>query len=311
MIKTQLKDLKEKEQKKLNQLKLASGSALREVRSRKDLVQEEFFQQLGNRKKLGAYENGEKSIPFEELIVLLNNQNASLDEFIYLMDNEYISTREILAFDLSREIGRLNIAGLKKVHSQALQYNEEQHADYFLHIAALAKANIVLLETNSDFKKARKEVTLIREYLENAKCFFFYDLILLSQCLFLFEIKLAFQLVKKALDYIDEHYEFYKYKVVPVTLTLGLAIYALDFPDYFRHSLELSKKAETLSIEKNYLDIAIRAKIVQQISCFKIGNGLYNQDELVNYLNILKTVGWLTDYNYNKDFIEKHGISLP
>ncbi|MCL1950542.1 MAG: hypothetical protein FWF59_12490 [Turicibacter sp.] len=294
----------------LANLRESIGLSIKEIRKRKKLTQEEFIQDLGSRRQLGIYEGGKKSMPLEELLVLLNERNISTEEFFYLMDNEHISIREILSLDLSWNIARRNLDGLKKIKKKALNLYETQGTVFFLHTAAMAQANITLLNTNNDYEAARKEITSVKEYLLTSNSFFFYDLILLSQCLFLFEIKDALSLVKKGVTTLDEHYDFYKHKLVGTALILNLAIYALDFPEYLRYSLEYSKKAEQSSIDQNSLAGSVLSQIIYQVACFKIGNGLYDYGRLVELLEIYKTCGWLTDYEQNKVFIEKHGIRL-
>jgi len=174
----------------------------------------------------------------------------------------------------------------------------------------MAKANISLLSTTNNYVKAREELTLIKEYLSNLNVYFFNDLLLLSQCLYLFDIDTSIQLVEKSLEAVKNNYDFYKDKKIGLSLVINIAIYALDFDDYFHYSLDYSAYAKKMALSQNDMMGSLFAEVISQIASFKIGDGTFSKEKLVRTLDICKTLEWHTNYDSFKNFIIKHGINL-
>lgn len=282
------------------------GKAFKELRRLKGLTQGE----LGNRKIISDYENGKKGISFSETLILLDTLNATADELIHYIDDENFSVRERLSWEMSNYIGRKNIEGLTKIKNQAAYYYQEHGSEFFKHHIAMSEANIIIHQTTNDYEKARREISSIRTYLADLKHFFYNDLILLAQCLFIFDIDTSIKLVEKGLQFIKNDYDFYKHRKIGASLALNAALYALDFPNYVHFSLEYANFASKLAIAQSDLKLDLMSKAIAEIAAFKVGNGTFNQEALKSYLTIYKTMEWHTNYDSLKSFIQKQGINL-
>ena len=287
-------------------LSINIGSALRELRKLRGFKQGD----LGNRKIISEYESGRKSIRFDELLLILDKMNATIEELIYYIDDENFSVRERLSLEMATCLDRNNIKGLERIVKQATYYYNTTKSKFFYDHIAMAKANISLLSTTNDYMKARKELEPIKIYLLNLKIFFFNDLILLSQCLYIFDIDTSINLVEKAMETVKNHHEFYKDKKVGLSLVMNTAIYALDFDDYLHFSLDYSAYAKKLTISQNDMMGSLFAEIVSQIASFKLGDGTFSKEKLRNSLNICKILDWHSNYDTMKEFIQKHGIDI-
>lgn len=291
-------------------IKVELGAALKELRVKKGLTQEDLKNEFLSRNQISNIEKGKQSTTFEKILYFMDTLNLTFDELMFFLDDEYHSFKTGMITELSKYSGLGGVEKLKGLQKKALRLYEAYGIDYFQFMAEMAASRIVLIQENNNFENARKEVSHLADYFHKIKSMNYNDLRMLGECLFILEIDTALEFIQKALTVINNYYDFYRNKRIGSALCLNMAIYALDFPTHWHYALEYSQKAMELSSTGFHLHTTLKAKVVYQVACYKIGNGKYDETLLKGSLDAFKLAEWNSQYQQVAAFIKKHGLSF-
>lgn len=208
---------------------------------------------------LSKIESDDQKLTASDLIKVLNRLCVTFDEFCLFTEDEHVKARAISRHyvdELNANPSRLQ-EGVEKMDA----YYEKFKDIYFYHISCLLKAKHVLFTTHHDYEKARQALAPIADYLFSTENWFYYELSLFSNVLYLYSPKQAIDEGKSVLKKMNEQYERFKNYDITRSLLINLTIYSLDEQQYMQ-SLEFSSKVLAFPQSTNYLYDILLAKII-------------------------------------------------
>lgn len=288
-------------------MKKKIGKTIHTLRVNKGMTLKELSENNMSASQLSNIENGLKMPSADKFIILLNKLNVKYDEFILLMDDEYLKEKAMIERRLAESVKLKNTNMLKKLSKDSSVYYNKYNDIYFQHVELIAHAMFHVIESSNDFNSAREYLSPIKEYLSNIDEWNYYELSLISNCLFMFEIETAILLGESALKFIEKNYTFYRNEEITCALLNNLATYSLENDKYYQLALKYSQISANLSSTINISTRSIRAKIIYQLACLKVENGQYNKGYLISLIEIFKLLEWYEEYDSIQKFVRKHG----
>lgn len=286
------------------------GSTLQQVRKQKNIKLKELSSNTLSISQLSKIEKNETIPSADKFILLLSKLNIKYDEFILLLDDDYLNLKSELGIKFAKLANQQNIEELDKLLLEVKKYSIAYTDIYFKNLYIQVISTLDLIQSNNNYSTAKEYTTPIKNYLSQIDNWTYYELALLSNCLYMFEIDDAIFFGNQAIQSIEENYHFYKNEELTCALLNNLAIYTLDYPKYYSFSLKCSAISEELAFTSRDATKSLYAKIHQQIAYFKLENGRFDKEHLLSYLQTFHILGWDKEYNRIKKFIEKHGITL-
>lgn len=175
------------------------GITFNKVRKNKNLKIKDITSSRLSRSQISHIENG-KSIPSaEKFLYLLNVLNVKYEEFIYLMNEDYLVSKNTLGNKMSEVCNLYNTEGIQSVIDEAIQLYLETNDIYFKHIEIIAKSFLMITESIDNLEAARVNLIPIQRYLANVENYGFYEFALFNNALFIFDIDVAVSLGEKVM----------------------------------------------------------------------------------------------------------------
>ena len=285
------------------------GKTIQFLREEKGLSQKYMAKNIFTSSQISKIENDDQKITTDNFIKILYRLCVTFDEFCFFTGDEYIKARTETRSYVA-ELGQNStpsrlLDGIKKMDI----YYEKFDDTYFQHMKCILKATYVLSTTDNDYGKARKELTLITNYLMDSENWFYYELALFTNILYFYSPKIAISEGKRVLEKMNESYERFKNYDITRSLLVNLAIYLLDEKQYMQ-SFEYSIKVLAFPQSTDYLYDVLLAKIINQIACFKLNNNEYDSDYLSKLIETLKILKLNDIHQQILTFTAKHGITL-
>lgn len=244
-------------------------------------------------------------------MIILSVLNVKYEEFLFLLGESQVSSQSRLERQFSEYAKLKNMEGMKTLAEEAKHLFDIYSLDSFAHMNAMALAFSILYETNQDYDKARPLLKPIEEFLDEVVNFGYYEIFLVSQCLFLFELPMAIKLGRKVHRTLEDSYSLYKNDSHGCVILNNLAVYCLEEPKYWFASLSFSQASIHLATTANDATRSVHAHILKQIAHYKLKDDLFDKDRLIELLRVYKILGWQDRYQNNINFItNKCGINL-
>lgn len=291
-------------------MKNGIGNALRTIRKEKNIKQKEL---VTENLSISQLINIEKSIHIpstDKFIYLLDRYNTTYDEFLNHLDNTFLVEKKLLKEKLIEATRASNISILEKIAHKANTLYEKYNDIYFRHIELQTLASIELIRNNHDFTTAKKYVNPIKEYFAKVDTWGMYELSLLNNCLYMFELDDVITFGNKLLSSINQDSHLYNNKEIICILLNNFAIYTLDNSKYYLFSLRCSTFNEEIAFTTQNMTIITRAKILKQLAYYKLDNSKFDKNELLSLIQVFSTVGLNNPYHTFIQLCKKHGITL-
>lgn len=282
------------------------GNILRDVRKQKNLVLTDLKIDNLSTSQLSNIENKGSTPAADKFIHILSRLNMKYDEFVYLLEDEYLEAKASLGDKFVEASQAQNEDALVNFIELAHSYSEKYQDFYFNHLKLIAQADLELLKSNNNYNSARIYLIPIQKYLGQIEIWSYYEFSLLSNSLFLYDIDDAIALGNLALKSIEKNYQFYRNKDIASSLLNNLAIYSLDFPQHLSFSLKCSIMSEELGFTSHNVSSTLYAQIIRQLAYYKLKNGKFDIEHLKALLLIFQTLGWKQEYISLCKFVEKH-----
>ena len=260
--------------------------------------------------QMSNIEREKQMLAADKFVMLLNRLNVTYDEFLFLLDNEHLSSKYILERKLAKYVKRRNVQQLQKLAEKSMNLFKEYDDIFFQHIELMSRAIIQLIHSNNDYQQAKKYLAPIKKYLTMVDAFGYYEIKLVGQCLFMFEIEEAISFGERAVDAIKKSQGTHQNSSDGCVLLTNMAIYMLDYEEYYSRALEYSQASINLATANSDATRSVNAQIIKQIAHFKLGDGLFNEQHLIALTDTFKLLDWHMEYERVLNFIKKHGISL-
>lgn len=259
---------------------------------------------------MSKIENEDNVPSAKKFIEILSLLNLKYEEFILLLDNDYLHAKTISGEKYIEFANSENIHALQQLSEESLLLFQEYNDIYFQHISLQAQATLALCSTNNNYEAARSYLDPIKEYFLKVNNWGSYELYLFNNCLFMFDIDDAIFFGDKALKVIEKNHKYYQNQPNARALLNNLALFTIDYDENLFFSLNCAKMCEELSFSAQDSTRTIQANISKQIAYFKLKNGQFNKQKLQSLVQVYQLIGWDNTYQRIIKFIQKYGISL-
>jgi len=287
------------------------GETLKYIREEKKIPANSIAKDILSTAQLSRIENQNQTPNADSFIRLLHRLNVSFEEFCLLSNDDYIKARVKTKNDIFDILRKKNTQQLKEAITQMDDYYNKHNDSYFNHLGCIVKATLILGESNYNYNEALKELKPVSDYLSSVDIWFGYEIRLFINCLYLYPLEKAIAIGNGALEKIKKNYVLLKNDdEIARSLLLNLSSYALSDEKYYHYAHGYSSAALSLPQSSHLSYNSLLVKIVNQVACFKLENGEYDEVYLANLVNGFKLMKFDDLYKQCVDFINKHGIAL-
>lgn len=291
-------------------MKNSIGKALKQIRQEKNIKQKDL---VSDNLSLSQLANIEKSIHIpstDKFIYLLDRFNSTYDEFLNHLDNTYLINKKLLKEKFIESAKAENIVVLEELLKETNTLFEKCGDIFFKHLELQILASISLIKDNYDFGKAREYIEQIKKYFTKIETWGMYELSLLNNCLYMFEIEDVVIFGNQIISSINYDSTLYHNKDIICILLNNFALYTLDSKKHWLFSLKCSTFSEEIAfITQNMTKIA-RAKILKQLAYYNLKNGKFDREELLSLINVFFVVGLQNTHSSFIKICKKHGIEI-
>lgn len=285
------------------------GGTIQRIRTGKNISQAVLSENIISRPHLSLIENDKYDLSFNTLLKLLQKMHISMEEFLYLTENYTVSEARKLSVQLMSAANKGSIDELEEIQKKAKsKLNSQEDFEYF-HLYLLTKTYIYLW--NNNFKldeEVEKIVQPIKGYLLNLSEWYIYDLKLLNNILFVFNLSSIHSISKKVLKSLEKYKDYPSARNDYLFLLINMSTYYIE-KGLYQESLEFSclgkEKVNNNIYEKIVLDIN------DSVANIKLGKeSKKNKERLTNRLFILDSLDFKELKNHFQELLEQHDIWL-
>ena len=285
------------------------GGTIQRIRTGKNISQAVLSENIISRPHLSLIENDKYDLSFNTLLKLLQKMHISMEEFLYLTENYTVSEVRKLSVQLMSAANKGSIDELEEIQKKAKsKLNSQEDFEYF-HLYLLTKTYIYLW--NNNFKldeEVEKIVQPIKGYLLNLSEWYIYDLKLLNNILFVFDLSSIHSISKKVLKSLEKYKDYPSARNDYLFLLINMSTYYIE-KGLYQESLEFSclgkEKVNNNIYEKIVLDIN------DSVANIKLGKeSKKNKERLTNRLFIIDSLDFKELKNHFQELLEQHDIWL-
>lgn len=286
------------------------GQTLKHIREKKGFSARAIAQKTITPTQLSRIENRGQIPGVDSFIKLLYSLNVSFEEFCLLTEDSHAKARVKTKSNTANVLRKRNSREMKETIKELEAYYNEFDDAYFIHISCIVKAKLALSESNYDYSVTLDILKPVSDYLLFVETWFEYEISLFINCIYLFPLEKAITLGDNALDKIKKNYILLKNEELTRSLLVNLATYALSEKKYHSHAHDYITKALSLPQSTHILYNSLLAKIIYQATCYKLGNGDYDEAYLTDLLLGLKLMKFDDAYNEFVNFLSQHDIVI-
>ncbi|EAF3881154.1 Rgg/GadR/MutR family transcriptional regulator [Listeria monocytogenes] len=272
------------------------GEALRDIRKIKGMTQNDVMTKKLTRSSIAKIETNKVNPSYTTITTFANQLGVSLEEVLYYQNNYSISEKEKLIYEfrnlklstyddpLSNLITKMNI------------YLKKHYEIQIVELKAVLEASRIFTLTD-DIEQARKKVEFIWDRLEKQDEWFYFDVLLLSNIIYMFESDILIDVGKKIMKEIEKFtYNIHSLRL-KMGISLNLALFLkfaekMDFAiEFIEIGLDLAKQNEDLVVQ--YLAYYRKAEYLLYKGDIQQAERLYNK--AVNFFKFVDNNIMLTD----------------
>lgn len=289
------------------------GSTFELLRDNKNMKLKEVAAGIMATSQLSKIERDEHRPSLDNFIYLLNRLNVTYDEFFELTEDEYYRHRQQLKPLISETLRRKNPREMKKLLKTLTRYEGVYQDDYFTHMKAIVKAAFITqtlseVDLNKDFL-IRQALSPVISYLEKVNQWHFYELSLLNHSLYFYEYSTALKLGEEALKSIKKRYAEVYQNQYTRSLLNNLALLSLNQGDLIK-AYDFISMALAMPTDTKYLYENFFSRVVHQVICYRLKNGMYQDGEIPFILDVFSFMGLEDISQMLLEFAIQHSLPL-
>ncbi|MEQ7177835.1 helix-turn-helix domain-containing protein [Enterococcus thailandicus] len=268
---------------------------LKLLRKERNFTQEKLAEGISHRNTLSSFENGGIKISFTILLKYIKRLNISLEEYEFILNEKELEGKKKVSVELSKKyLNPFDINFANEILDMYIDTKDFYYYSLYAQYYLVREYKGDALDKNEQRKIAKK----IINYLDKIQTWGRFELVIFSNCLFLFEDKyIRFNFV--------ESIQYMK-------IYLDSSNYSRDLQNFIINGLSLSytrKNEANIQLFLSELDKIIsnsddmQAKMVKNIFSLLLNHDQGFDDEnekrrIVNTLELLDEMEWV-------DYIEK------
>lgn len=287
------------------------GTTFKKIRRSKNISQKFISDKAISQSEISKFENGELMLRANEFIQLISRLNITPNEFIYIMNDYMPSKITKISTQLSYNNRLGNLEQLQKLLSIINEECEYNSNIALIHIKIITQAMIKILENKNlqnGYEEARILLKPIKDYLLKVDTWTLYEITLIINTLFLFDIDYVKQLSNIIKKNIQNYINYPESHDKMIYLFINLSQYFLDYKKY-QDSWDSIEQAYMLAKKYNNIFALLICKYIKgllEILFFK--NKIKGDKEIKTTLHIMDLLDM--DINNFKQDLKKHKIFI-
>ncbi|EOL49312.1 helix-turn-helix domain-containing protein [Enterococcus caccae] len=287
------------------------GTLIKKIRQEKGLSQKDIYEGIMTRQTYYLIETNTSMPSFDKFLMILEKLFISVNEFLYILDPEVFPTENYLYHQLSQAVFKKDETRLSLLLDKSQQLYTSTNNKKYLHLNLITQAMTYLndkqMEPDSLYRL--KELMLpIKEYLIGIDKWYLYELKLLNNSLYSFELSEAIALGTLVGKKIDVLGNMEQYQDIKLRIYLNLSSLCLNRQDY-DNVLFFS----TLAKENAQTDYRLFEKVIAHLN-YEIAQTTKHKQaknsNITNYLTILETLGYQKTVLEYKNILKSCAIAL-
>lgn len=286
------------------------GTLLKKIRQEKGLSQKDIYEGIMTRQTYYLIETNASMPSFDKFLMILEKLFISVDEFLFLLDPESFPTENHLYHQLSQAVFKKDTERLSLLTERSQQLytstNNKKYAHLTMITQAMSYLNSEQIESDS-IDTLKKLMLPIKQYLLGIDRWYLYELKLLNNSLYCFELSEAIALgvlVGKKLDTLGS---LEQYQDIKLRIYLNLSCLCLNCKDY-KNTVLFS----TLAKENAQTDYRLFETIIASLN-YEIAQSVIQKkpvhSNIKNYLTILETLDHQATVKEYKQLLKINGNS--
>ncbi|MBF2389863.1 helix-turn-helix transcriptional regulator [Listeria seeligeri] len=287
-------------------MKKTIGEALSEIRKIKGLTQHDIATENLTRSSITKIETNKMNPSYEKIMIFCKRMGVTLSEVIYYQKDRNVSEQEMLFYEfrnlkLSVYEDPLNVL-IKKME----EYLQREEDSMIFELHAILVGLKIFSETN-DIELAKKEVDFIWKRLEKQDYWFEFDVLIIANIIYIFDLDTLIRVGEKILLEIDRNKYLINYNRLKIVLMFNIALFLKSYD-----RMDLVEKFLIRGIEYAYQNNDLISAYLGEyrfaeyklfVGEIEEANNLYNK--CVNFFEVIKDVDVLEDIK--KDWKEYKG----
>ncbi|MTD38400.1 helix-turn-helix domain-containing protein [Erwinia sp. CPCC 100877] len=286
------------------------GTLLKKIRLEKGLSQKDVYSGIMTRQTYYLIETNVSMPSFDKFLLILEKLFLSVKEFLYLLDPEVFPEENHLYYQMSQAVFKKDEQCLNfLVQSSEQLYKATKNKKYF-HLYLIAQAMHLINFKKEDTKTNRSLTHLMRpikNYLIGVDTWYLYELKLLNNALYCFNLSEAISLSKLVTQKVGPLSQTEVFKDAKLRIYLNLSSLCLSYKDY-SHTMHFSKLAKQNALMDYRLFESLIADLNHAIAHSAV-TSKQRTAKIKKYLEILDYLDYgkvVEDYH---DILENNGIN--
>lgn len=284
---------------------------LKKIRQEKGLSQKDIYDGIMTRQTYYLIETNVSMPSFDKFLLILEKLFVSVDEFLYLLNHETFPTDHHLYHQLSQAVFKHDQQMFDSLIENSRQFFETTKNQKFFHLNLVTQAMSRLTKAPNDpdtMKFLKQMMSPIKDYLTGIDKWYLYELKLLNNSLYCFELSEAIALGTLVGRKIDSLSHLEQYSDIKLRIYLNLSSLCLTCRDY-ENTLFFSALAKENANTDYRLFEMIIANLNYEIAQTVIKKHKENS-KITNYLVLLDTLDYQVTVKEYKNILATHLTSI-
>ncbi|WP_099222468.1 helix-turn-helix domain-containing protein [Listeria costaricensis] len=234
------------------QPKLTIGQTLKSIRENSHLTQKELYDGIMSVAHRHRIEVDEQTPSFEKLSNILSRVSISFDEFEYIKNGYQLKTANLF-FSKFLTLRTTNYPEKMKLLKEEMeQYLQAEKNQFVQHLLWILEAFIYKQETK-DLEGTRKLGLRVWESLEKKDAWYFLDIFLISQIVYIFDYQTIEHIMNRLFTYLDLYHDFQNTKQIAKYVYYNYATLLKEHGEITKMIAPLKKSLEIAQNEHDLL----------------------------------------------------------
>lgn len=267
------------------------GTLIKTIRQEKGLSQKDVYDGIMTRQSYYLIENNISFPAFDKFLLILEKLFLTVNEFLDILDSSLFPNENQLYFQLSQAVLKKDQLTLQLLIRTATQLYQETQNKKYEHFQLIARAMLQLNFPAADHAKLEDCQSLmepIKNYLLAVDNWYLYELKLLNNALYCFNLSEACSLVLLVVKKIDTYPQHESYQTIKLKIYLNISFLCLKARE-FNQCMFFAKIAKEHAQIRCFLFEAIIATLNFEIA-FAATSQLTTSKEIEKNLNMLEAM---------------------
>ncbi|HBJ9162202.1 helix-turn-helix domain-containing protein [Listeria seeligeri] len=282
------------------------GEALSEIRKIKGLTQNDIATENLTRSSITKIETNKMNPSYEKIMIFCKRMGVTLSEVIYYQKDRNVSEQEMLFYEFRNLKLSVYEDPLNELIKKMEEYLQREDDSMIFELRAILVGLKIFSETN-DIELAKKEVDFIWKRLEKQDYWFEFDVLIIANIIYIFDLDTLIRVGEKILLEIDRNKYLINYNRLKIVLMFNIALFLKSYD-----RMDLVEKYLIRGIEYAYQNNDLISAYLGEyrfaeyklfVGDIEEANNLYNK--CVNFFEVIKDVDVLEDIK--KDWKEYRG----